>query len=168
MTQYMNIPRLEPAALAVEVLPYQSLRQTDDLRWVVRMLALVMVAHALTSLGGVASNLLLMGMVPLWRLMLGLQLPAGIAFLAAAVLLLVRRGTITGVIVAYSLRTFVLLISLGLQFRNVFLLRASGGSSAPIYQANLASGSLSLVAGVLEAVAIILILLRCRKSGALV
>jgi hypothetical protein len=156
----------------LEPLPYASASETANLRWIIRMLSLLMMGHAVAGISAVAQPIIArltvpgMSAYPLW--VYALQLPTLILCGVAAVFLFqMRRGAFVAVTVACSwlvLKQLAMPIVLIVQQ----LVFASRGTSASTYlPMTMVSSGFGVVTICLEAVAIILIIARCRKAGAL-
>ncbi len=149
----------------LEPLPYASVSETANLRWIVRMLSLLMIGHAVSGIAWVVP-MLGPSRVPLWEM--AIRLPTVILFGAAAVLMiLMRREVLVAVIAAYSYQMLLLVAApVTLVFQR---LNSSQGAASvgPYFWMMFVSGWFSLAITILQAIAIIAIIARCRKAGAL-
>lgn len=151
----------------LEPLAYESASETANLRWIVRMLSLLMIGHAI---GGVAQvvPLAMLGLstTPLW--VPALRLPTVILFVVAAVLMArMQRGAFVALIATYSYEMLLLIAGPVTFMVNQFTSSRSGPSLGVYLRINLLWVGFSALITVLEAVAIIAIVARCRKAGAL-
>ena len=145
----------------LEPLAYESASETANLRWIVRMLSLLMIGHAV---GGVAQvvPLAMLGLstIPLW--VPAMRLPTVILFVVAAVLMArMQRGAFVAIIAAYSYNMLLLAVPV------TFMVLQGGSSAGSYFRMGIFSSGFSVVTTVFEAVAIIAIVARCRRAGAL-
>lgn len=161
-----NYPPPLPQAISVEPLSYQTAAEIPALRWVVRMLGMLMIGHVLGALGQVVQALLLgASYFPWWRS--ALALPTVIVFGVAAILLMLRaRGALTAVIGAYCWNLLALMIPWAMQVATVARASSGGSMNGRMQMASSVWGLFSLGAGTIEAVVIIAIVARCRNAGA--
>ena len=150
----------------LEPLAYESASETANLRWIVRMLALLMIGHAVSGVASIVQSVLLgLSTMPLW--VPAMRLPTVILFGVAAVLMArMRRVAFVALIAAYSYN--VLLLAAPATFMLQQFISSQGSASVGWqFRISVFSGGFSVVATVLEAVAIIAIVARCRRAGAL-
>ena len=172
LTDPSDLPEPRP----VEMLQYESAGQTIDPRWLIRMIALIVLARALSGLAAavfMAINNFSASFLDARFLLSQIRLPSTVLLTLAAVLLLLRRRAALGmVIAAYGAQIVITVISVGLQI-------ASAAAAAKVFPPAAAqlrwpglvttgvSTATSVAFAILEAVAIIAIVARCRRAGAL-
>lgn len=148
----------------LERLPYASASETANPRWIVRMLSFLMLAHAVAR----GSEIILDPTAPGWLAgMLPWRLPCLVSFSLAAVFLLkMRRGAFVAVIVAYSWQVLSLLMRPIMMVVHNFPM-VTVWNIAHFRRMLFMSNGAAVLPGILEAAAIIAIIARCRRAGAL-